>query len=70
MPDFAGQYRRLYAQFGYPLSKTHAVDSSSLDKVADRLKTRIPNALREYYAVAGKERRFNRSMQTFLPPSK
>lgn len=70
MPDFVSKYRRLYDRFGYPLGVTHGVDTSALDKAAGRLETSIPSALREYYAVAGNERRFNRSLQTFLTPSK
>jgi hypothetical protein len=70
MPDFASQYRALYDRFGYPLGKTHGMAVSALDKAADRLNVVIPDALRDYYTVAGSERRFNRSLQTFLHPSK
>lgn len=70
MPAFANRYRRLYDRFGYPLGVTHAADTSALDKVAERLHTSLPTALYEYYAVAGNERRFNRSLQTFLAPSR
>lgn len=70
MRDFLAQYRKLYGRFGYPLGKTHGMATSALDKAASRLGVAIPIALRDYYAVAGNERRFNRSLQTFLHPSK
>ena len=70
MPDFAAQYREVYDRFGCPLGQTHGMAVSILDNAADRLGVAIPDALRDYYFVAGNERRFNRSLQTFLHPSK
>lgn len=70
MPDFTDRYRRLYERFDYPLGKSHAIGASTLDRHAERLAVAIPDALRDYYLVAGNERRFNRSLQRFLHPSK
>ena len=70
MGKFATQYRELFARFGYPLGKSHAVARSTLKRAEERLDVSIPNSLRDYYLVAGNERRFNRSLQTFLAPSK
>jgi hypothetical protein len=70
MSDFTAQYRELFGRFGYPLGKSHGMAASVLNTAASRLGVAIPIALRDYYAVAGNERRFNRSQQTFLHPSK
>jgi hypothetical protein len=70
MPAFADKYRILYGRFGFPLDKMHGISARILDKAADRLGVVIPAALRDYYAVAGNQRRFNRSLQRFLHPSK
>lgn len=70
MRDFAAHYRMLYKRFGYPLGKTHGMAKSVLDAAASRLDVAIPAALRNYYAIAGNERRFNRSLHRFLHPSK
>lgn len=70
MPDFAKQYRTLFDVFGSPLSRSHGVDASVLTKTEQRLGMGIPDSLRNYYQVAGNERKFNRSLQRFMAPAK
>jgi hypothetical protein len=70
MPNLTEHYRRLFDRFGFPLGRSHAVETSALDKTEQRLGHAVPRALRAHYEVAGNERQFNRSMQRFLPPSK
>lgn len=70
MRDFHKQYTDLFDVFGVPLGQSHRVDTAVLDKTEERLGIKIPESLRAYYEVAGNERKLNRSMQRFLPPSK
>ena len=70
MPPFASQYADLFDRFGYPLGANHGIDDAVLDRAAERLGAPIPEALRSYYSVAGKEKRFSRAFQQFLPPSR
>lgn len=69
MNKFETAYHYLFAAFGYPLRKTHGMPASVIDKAAARLGVQIPASLRAYYAVAGHQKRFNRSCQRFLHPS-
>lgn len=70
MPSLTEQYQQLFHRFGSPLKRAHAVPAAVLDQAEQRLGHAIPHALRAYYEVAGRERRFNRSLQTFLSPAK
>lgn len=57
--DFAAHYRTLYERLGYPLRSSHQATASSIDRAERRLGFPLPEALRAYYLVAGKEYRFN-----------
>jgi len=70
MPSFAEHYRGIFKNFGYPLTTRSGVAPPVLDAAEKRLGVRLPTALREYYLVAGAERRFNTCFQRLLPPSK
>ena len=70
MPPFASQYTEIFDRFGYPLSAAHGISDSVLDRTAERLGCSIPEALRSYYEVAGKEKRFNLAFQQILPPAR
>jgi hypothetical protein len=67
--SFQEHYRELFATFGYSLSKSAATSPAALDKKAMSLGVALPAALRDYYLVAGREKRFNQSFQRLLPPS-
>jgi len=70
MPSFKSYYRTIYATFGYPLNERTAVSPEVLDAARKRLAVPLPRAVRDYYLVAGRERRFNTSHNRLLPPSK
>lgn len=61
-------YQNLYESFGYPPSRQSVLRPAVLDAVAKRLGTKIPAALRDYYCVAGRERRFNICHDRLLAP--
>lgn len=63
-------YREIFATFGFPLTKSEAIPAATIDKAAKSLGVTLPAALRDYYLVAGNEKRFNRSFQRLLPVSK
>jgi hypothetical protein len=61
-------YRGLFKRLGYPLTKQAGHPARILIANEKRLGVRIPSALREYYLVAGRERRFNTSHNRLLSP--
>ena len=68
--NFEKHYREIFANFGYPLTSSSGCTKAELAKVEKSLGIKIPAALRAYALVAGRERRFNRSFQQWLPPAK
>jgi hypothetical protein len=69
MPSFKQYYRTLYQTFGYPLSARTALSPKVLAAAGKRLGVKVPAALRDYYLVAGRERRFNACHNRLLAPS-
>jgi hypothetical protein len=69
MASFKNYYRSLFRTFGYPLSDRTVLSSNVLTVAEKRLGVKIPKALRDYYLVAGRERRFNTCLDRLLPPS-
>ena len=70
MSSFRERYEAVFRAFGRPLDARCAMSEATLAKAEARLGVRIPRALREYYAVAGREERFNLVDQRLLPPSR
>lgn len=68
MASFKKYYRTLYQTFGYPLNERAALPSEVLIAAEKRLDVRVPAALRDYYLVAGRERRFSACHNRLLPP--
>jgi len=58
----------MYETFGYPLTARTAPSSKVLAGVEKRLGVIIPGAFRDYYLVAGRERRFNTCHNRLLAP--
>jgi hypothetical protein len=69
MTPFKSIYQEVFQTFGYPLSERTALSSGVLAEAEKRLGVRVPAALRDYYLVAGRERRFNTCGNRLLPPS-
>ncbi len=70
MASFKKYYQGVFQTFGYPLTEGDALSSEELEKAETRLGLVAPAALRDYYSVAGRERRFNTCCHRLLPPSK
>jgi hypothetical protein len=68
LSSFETYFRELYATFGYPLTEKHALSRKVLTAAERRLGVRVPIALRDFYLVAGGERRFNHSFNRILSP--
>jgi hypothetical protein len=64
--DFRQYYRTLFDTFGYPLRHSASVADKALAAAARSLGIAIPRALRDYYSVAGREKRLNRSFNRLL----
>lgn len=69
MRSFKGSYQEVFQRFGYPLSERAHLSPDVLARAEERLGARVPAALRDYYLVAGREKRFNTSCDRLLPPS-
>ncbi|HEY2584140.1 MAG TPA: hypothetical protein VGI81_00075 [Tepidisphaeraceae bacterium] len=61
-------FRELYDRFGYPLTRRDAVPEAAIRTAERRLGVRVPRVLRDYYAIAGRKRRFAASHNRVLPP--
>ncbi len=69
MERFKTYFQNIYATFGYPLTERTALSPDALDAAGERLGVKVPAALRDYYLVAGRERRFNTSLNRLLSTS-
>jgi hypothetical protein len=68
MSSFQKYYRTLYRTIGYPLGERAGLPTALLARAERRLGVRAPAALRAYYLVAGRDRRFNARHNRLLPP--
>lgn len=68
MPSFKKYYRTIFETFGYPLTEREATPREELAAAEKRLGVKAPPALRDYYLVAGRERRFNVCCHRLMPP--
>jgi hypothetical protein len=70
MATFKKYYSTLFDVFGYPLSKRDSLSPDILRTAQKRLGIPIPPALRDYFLVAGGERRFSPCHNRLLAPAK
>jgi hypothetical protein len=68
MASFKPYFRAIFDRFGYPLKNGAKVPAEELSATEKRLGVPIPRAVRDYYLVAGRERRFNTCHNRLLPP--
>jgi hypothetical protein len=68
MTNFQDAYRQAYQSLGHRLSHGEGRSDARLRTVEKRLGIRLPKALRDYYQVAGKERRFNQAFNHLYAP--
>ncbi len=69
MTSFRPYFGALFDGFGYPLTASTALSARVLSAAEGRLGVRIPTVLRDYYAIAGRERRFGACHNRLLAPS-
>ena len=69
MASFKAYYRALFKSLGYPLGEREAMSADAITAAEKALGIRVPRALRDYYLVAGRERRFNVCNHRMLSPS-
>ena len=65
---FQHQYRQLFARVGRPLRKQDRTLEPSIAAAEKKLGLRLPLALRDYYIIAGRERRLNRAFNELASP--
>jgi hypothetical protein len=58
----------MFEMLGYPLTERSGIPSALVAAAEKELGVRLPASLRDYYLVAGRERRFNRCLNRLLSP--
>ncbi len=67
---FADSYRDTFATLGTPLREEDACADSDIQDAEQRLSVKLPGSLKQYYLVAGREKRINQFHNRLLPPEK
>jgi hypothetical protein len=62
---FQDEYRSLFTHLGYRLTEKEGFDEARIGSAESKLGVQLPQALRDYYLVAGRERRLNHSFNRF-----
>lgn len=68
MVDFQEHYRRVFTTLGRPLMPQDGVTHEDIEAAEKRLGLTAPQALRDYYLVAGRAEDFNCVFERLLPP--
>jgi hypothetical protein len=68
MPSYSEQYRTAFAALARPLVADDGLEEQVVMEAEDRLGVRLPDALREYYRLAGRFDQFNRAHNRLLKP--
>lgn len=66
--DCEGEYSSLFARLGFPLSKRDRIPAAQLTKAQSKLGICLPQALRDYYLIAGREMVLNHSFNRLCSP--
>ncbi len=69
-PTFRDFYRETFATFGLRLCDEDGFADSDIKLAEQRLEIELPISLKEYYLVAGREKRINQFHDRLLPPEK
>lgn len=70
MRPFKRHYRSLFDTLGFPLTERSTTPRAVIAAAENRLGVKVPAALRDYYLVAGREKRLNQCLNRLLAPSK
>ncbi|MFL5243126.1 MAG: SMI1/KNR4 family protein [Gemmataceae bacterium] len=67
---FTDSYQDTFATLGVPLRSQDASANADIADAEQRLAIKLPSSLREYYLLAGREKRINQFHNRLLPPEK
>jgi hypothetical protein len=67
---FTDTYHDTFATFGIRLRSEDACSNADVEAAESRLAIKLPGSLKDYYRVAGREKRINRFHNRLLPPEK
>jgi len=67
---FADSYQATFATLGIRLGSEDTCSTAGIEDAERRLAIKLPGSLREYYLVAGREKRINQFHNRLLPPEK
>ena len=68
--SFEESYISIFASAGVRLSDEHRSSSAEIDEAEKRLDLFVPQSLRDFYLVAGRETRINQFYNRLIPPDK
>ena len=66
--NFAQFYGDIFASFGYPLGRNTSLAESTIDRASRALNVTLPAGLRDFYLIAGREKRFNQCHHRIIAP--
>ena len=66
--NFQSDYSSLFAKLGFPLGKHDGIPAAQLAKAEKDIAICLPQALRDYYLIAGNEKILNHSFNRLCPP--
>ena len=67
-PNFQELYRKTYSALGFNLTEQDGISDTALKVAEAKIGSRIPQSLRDYYVVAGRETKLNTAFNRLLPP--
>lgn len=68
--NFKKYYQTIFDSFGYSLDRRDSIDLSSITDAEKSLGVVVPVAFRDYYLIAGHEKRFNQCYNYLITPTK
>ncbi len=68
--SFEESYKSIFASAGVRLFEEHRSSSAEIDEAEKRLQLIVPQSLRDFYLVAGRETRINQFYNRLIPPDK
>ncbi len=66
--DYKNYYNKIFDLFGYPLDDSTSMEESVITHASQSYDTGIPVALRDFYLVAGCEKRFSQCYNHLITP--
>jgi hypothetical protein len=66
--NFQELYRKSYSALGFNLTERDEISDAALRGAEEKIGGRLPQSLRDYYVVAGRETKLNTAFNRLTPP--